>query len=204
MKNILNYLHYTYDPTALILYGSYRDGSNGAGSDFDCLVISSKSGCRHDTSTVDGVVLDAFIYSPEEVSGEIDCNDFLQIHDGSILLDTDGIAEALLCKVRQHLHDLPRKASEEIHNHLAWCDKMLARTQRGDTEGYFRWHWLLHDSLEIYCDICGKHYFGPKKSLRFMAENDPTGYKLYSDALACLDYDHLSAWIWYLQKLAHE
>ena len=45
--------------------------------------------------------------------------------------------------------------------------RMLLRTMRGDVEGYYRWHWLLCDSLEIYFDIKGIHYYGPKKQLHF-------------------------------------
>ena len=55
---------------------------------------------------------------------------------------------------------------------IAWCKKMLARTSRADTEGYYRWHWLLLDSLEIYMDAKRLYYHGPKKALRAMAQMD--------------------------------
>ena len=32
------------------------------------------------------------------------------------------------------------------------CKKMLLRTLRSDAEGLYRWHWVLIDSLEIFCD----------------------------------------------------
>lgn len=43
---------------------------------------------------------------------------------------------------------------------------------REDTDGYYRWHWLLYDSLEIYFDVKGLHYYGPKKALRYMEQTD--------------------------------
>ena len=72
---------------------------------------------------------------------------------------------------------------------------MLVRTARGDAEGYFRWHWLLCDSLEIYFDIKQLYYFGPKKSLRSMAKSDPESYRIYSRALKDWNQASLSEWI---------
>ena len=40
MEAILKYIRERYHPTALILYGSYADGTNGPDSDFDALAIA--------------------------------------------------------------------------------------------------------------------------------------------------------------------
>ena len=41
MEEIINYLNQKYQPLSLILYGSYANGTNNAGSDFDVLVIAA-------------------------------------------------------------------------------------------------------------------------------------------------------------------
>ena len=78
---------------------------------------------------------------------------------------------------------------------------MLLRTMRGDIEGYYRWHWILCDSLEIYFDIKGIHYYGPKKALRFMEENDSEAFHIYSKALLEFKQEGLSDWINYLKTI---
>lgn len=74
----------------------------------------------------------------------------------------------------------------------------------GDAEGLFRWHWLLVDSLEICCDLCGRLYQGPKKSLRWLAAARPEAYALYTDALSRLDAAALERWVAYLEALLDE
>ena len=78
---------------------------------------------------------------------------------------------------------------------------MLARTARGDAEGYYRWHWLLSDRLEIYCDIKHIYYRGPKKALRYMEKNDDGSFRIYLKALESMDRDGLSDWVRYLSEL---
>lgn len=62
MEQILSYLVETYAPKAILVYGSYADGSDNEHSDFDALVISGCQGRSHDMSMVNGVTLDVFVY----------------------------------------------------------------------------------------------------------------------------------------------
>ena len=78
---------------------------------------------------------------------------------------------------------------------------MLVRTQRGDAEGLFRWHWVLTDSLEIFCDVVQHPYRGPKKTLRWLQETYPEGYALYAVALASMEHPALAAWIAYIEEV---
>lgn len=48
-ERILTYIQKTYQPEAVVVYGSFADGSAGAGSDFDALVIAGSRAC-HDAS----------------------------------------------------------------------------------------------------------------------------------------------------------
>ena len=204
MEQIIKFLTEKYQPLTLIVYGSYADGTYDKDSDFDCLIVTRRPSSRHDASIVHGVQLDAFIYAPEELEGNIDPYEFLQIENGSIITDTHGIAILLKEKVRAFLHRLPEKSRDEMLTALEWFEKMVRRTARKDAEGYFRWHWLLCDSLELYCDLTGQRYLGPKKTLSGMERRNPEGFALYYSALRELDEKPLSDWIGYLRKLADQ
>ena len=62
MHHIIEYIKQKYDPCSIILYGSYADGTNNLNSDFDALVLSYNYDQFHDTSFVNGVQLDLFVY----------------------------------------------------------------------------------------------------------------------------------------------
>lgn len=201
MEQIIEYLQQTYAPLGVIVYGSYADGSKNEHSDFDVLVIIQSGVESHDNTIVDGVMLDAYIYPKEKICGEINCEDFIQIFDGRIVLDTDGIAAALQSKVRAYIDNVRPKTYAENKTNVEWCEKMLLRAARGDAEGYFRWHWLLTESLEVYCDLLGERYLGPKKSIKRMQAERPADAKVYEKALAKLDYAALTEWIHHLKTL---
>lgn len=199
---IINYLLETYAPEAVIVYGSYAAGDAGDHSDFDALVITDRAaGRQHDGTCVGHTLLDVFLYPPETFCGDYDPEEFLQICDGKILLDREGRAEALMDRVRDYAASRPRKTEQELRQALAWCEKMLDRTLREDAEGYYRWHWLLTDSLSIYCDVRGVLYRGPKKTLRYMEETDRSAFELYARALKQLDREPLKEWLSYLKEL---
>ena len=197
---IICHLLETYQPDAVITYGSYADGSVNENSDFDALVIAKHSR-KHDASVIDGTVLDVFIYPEEVFQSDYDPKEFIQIFDGNIILDKTGTAGRLKKRVLDYIESRPQKTDEEVRQELGWCEKMLSRTMRGDSEGYYRWHWVLSDSLEIYSDVKGLYYFGPKKALRYMAQADPEAYRIYSRALKEMSGEALSEWIACLKRL---
>ena len=202
MNQILQYLQQTYDPLAVILYGSYANGTNNLNSDFDALVISSNHAQYHDTSFFEGIPLDVFVYPESYFDGDYNCGEFIQIYDGLILADHDDVGKKLQTNVRAYLQNRPRKSRAENQANVDWCRKMFERIKREDAEGFFRWHWVLTDSLEIFCDIMQQPYFGPKKSLKWMEENHPAAFACYRKALQELSADHLEAWIVYLKNQA--
>lgn len=199
MEEILQYLKDRYKPLSIIVYGSFADGSNNENSDFDVLVITENGEEKHDNSVVYGVTLDAFIY-PKCVFDNIAPKEFLQIHGGKIAVDTDEIAKELLESVGEYISDIQPKTYEENKTNVEWCEKMLLRAARGDAEGYFRFHWLLTESLEIYCDVIGERYLGPKKSIIRMQAEDGESAELYKNALSQSDYASLKQWIEHLKQ----
>ena len=201
MERVIKYIKDKYNPLCIILYGSYADGTNNLNSDFDALVIAADHEQFHDTSFVDGVPLDVFVYPSMYFEGEYECEDFVQIHDGRIITDSNGIGKTLQENVRAYLRKLPVKSSEEIQASVDWCVKMFERAKRGDCEGMFRWHWVLIDSLEIFCDIMHHPYFGPKKTLKWMEEKHPKSFDCYKKALQNLDMEWLEEWVVHIKNL---
>ena len=201
MEEIIQYIKEKYNPSGIIVYGSYADGSNNENSDFDAMVIANVTNLTHDNNVINGVELDVFIYPIKTFEGRNNWEDFRQIYNGQVVFDTDGISSNIVNVVRNFMDNNPQKTKSEIQTNIEWCEKMLLRTQRNDTEGYYRWHWLLTDSLEIYFELTGQIYFGPKKSIRKMQMTDTIGFELYEKALKTLDYYNLQQWVCYLRKL---
>ena len=204
MQQIIKYIQDKYHPLSMILYGSYADGTNHLNSDFDALVITADHDEFHDTSLVDGIRLDVFVYPVAYFYRQYACEDFIQIHDGRILADSSGIGKILQAKVQAYLQNRPAKSDAEIQASVDWCLKMFERAKRGDCEGMFRWHWVLTDSLEIFCDILRHPYLGPKKTLKWMEKMHPDSFSCYKRALECLRIDHLLEWILHLENLGKE
>lgn len=197
---ILSYLHNRYAPQAILLYGSYADGSHNAHSDFDALLIADGPAV-HDTSAVDGTLLDVFVYPPETFAGDFDPLDYAQLFDAVIVLDTYGEGARLKQRVLDCLAEQPWKTAAELQQEVAWCRKMALRATRGDAEGLYRAHWLLVDSLEIYMDLRRQRYHGPKKALRRLAQQFPADFACYEAALQSFSPDALSAWVQVLEEL---
>ena len=199
MEQIIEYLNQKYAPLSIILYGSYASGTNNLNSDFDASVISSDHKRFHDTSFVNGVQLDVFVYPATYFDGDYDCEDFIRIFDGKIIADTLEIGRNLQTRVLSYLQNRPAKTDAEIQADIDWCVKMFERVKRCDAEGMFRWHWVLIDSLEIFCEIVHHPYFGPKKTLKWMEENHPAAFELYQKALTEFSMESLENWISFIK-----
>ena len=200
MEQIIEYIKQNYNPISIIIYGSYADGTNNLNSDFDSLVISYDHEQFHDISFVNGIQLDVFVYPVSYFDGEFDCDDFVQIFDGKIIVDINERGKALQMKVISHMQNRPQKSKAEIDASVGWCSKMFERVKRNDVEGMFRWHWVLIDSLEIFCDLMQHPYFGPKKTLKWMEKNRPSAFVCYKNALDNFSINSLEDWIAYIKN----
>lgn len=201
MTEIIEYIKQKYNPISIILYGSYSDGTNNLYSDFDALVISRVKDQVHDTSLVSGVRLDVFVYPLEHFEHQYDCNNFIQLVGGKIIMDTENIGKTLQTVVESYFQNIPHKTESEIKSSIDWCAKMMERSMRNDTEGKYRWHWVLTDSLEIFCDAVKHGYYGPKKSLEWMKTAYPDAFDCYSQALSDFTSESLQKWINYLKNI---
>lgn len=201
MKKILEYIKHKYQPIGIIVYGSYANGTNTPDSDFDAIVISREEDPKHDISIIDNVQLDVFVYPIDYFRQETNIYNFLHISDGVIVYDNNNVCKDFLAKIIKIKNTIKIKSKQEISIDIEWCKKMCRRAERKDAEGLFRMHWVLIDSLEIFCNIINHYYDGPKKSLKFMKDNFPEAYDSYFIALKKSDVLTLTNWINYLDKL---
>lgn len=195
---ILEYLIHTYHPHTIILYGSFQNHSYTSESDFDALLLTEQSTIRYDHNIIEGILLDIWIRTDADFKDVMDYSQYVQIYDGNIVKDDYGLGQLLKKYVREYVerHSVI-DAQEKLHlKELSY--KMLKHTYKQDTEGLYHWHWLLQDSLELYCKIRDHFYFGPKKTLLWIKQNDPTGYSLAKEALCKLDRNDLGTWIDYI------
>ena len=121
LEKIIEYIKQKYNPLSIILYGSYANGTNNLNSDFDALVISYDHEQFHDTSFVNDIQLDVFVYPASYFDGEFDCNNFIQIFDGMIIVDNEERGKTLQMKVRSYLQNRPQKTKAEIDVNVDWC-----------------------------------------------------------------------------------
>lgn len=195
MDKLIDYLKKKYAPIGLIVYGSFADGTNDQNSDLDALLVTADGEEQHDHSQVFGTELDVFIYPRSRFTQDCAVEEFIQIWNGRILMDQEGLLEGLKERANAYIIGYTAKSRAENEHSIAWCEKMLERTKRGDMEGFFRLHWLLIDSLEIYFDLKGQYYFGPKKALRQMRGMDDISAGLYDKALRAPTYENVRGWV---------
>lgn len=197
MEIIYQYLKAQYQPLAIVTYGSFQAGTNDEYSDYDCMVIVDEKERRHDSSVIDGIQLDCFIFTRAEVSGE-DIDAFLTVYDGSIILDTDGIAAGLKERVRAYVAANSVIPEEEKEFIAGWIHKTMHRAKKKDDEGSYRALAFLWESLTDYFLLRNRFYFGSKKAVAYLKEHDPAGYGLYHAAITERTNDAIKAWAEYV------
>ena len=181
LNYIREYLIEKYRCHTIILYGSFANGSHTDESDIDLVCFSDNYNKENDTTVLNGRQLDAWIYSTETMD---DATQFLHIRGGEILLDKKNKCIGFLNNIDKKFAIGPKQLTLKEKDFLKdWLKKMLRRAKKGDTEGNFRYHWMLTDALEIYFDIKGIWYLGPKKSLQWLYENDKEAYDMFDNAL---------------------
>ena len=125
LEQIIEYIKQNYNPISIIIYGSYADGTNNLNSDFDSLVISYDHEQFHDISFVNGIQLDVFVYPVSYFDGEFDCDDFVQIFDGKIIVDINERGKALQMKVISHMQNRPQNQKQKLMQVLAGVVRCL-------------------------------------------------------------------------------
>lgn len=182
IKQVLEYLKHKYKCHMIILYGSYANGTNDDRSDIDIMGFSDDvNNCINDNSIINGVELDSWIYNTSDMTN---VEDFIHILDGKVLLDEQEKSSTFFNRIQELYDRGPVKMSSNDKEHsVKWLNRMFNRCKKKDLEAYYRHHWLVVESLQIYFDIRGLWYLGSKKSLEWLKEHDLQAYELYALAL---------------------
>jgi len=64
-----------------------------------------------------------------------------------------------------------------------WIKKTMHRAEKNDDEGNYRALAFLWESITDYFLLRDMFYFGSKKAVAYLKENDILGYRLYHDAI---------------------
>ncbi|WP_281816867.1 nucleotidyltransferase domain-containing protein [Vallitalea longa] len=176
-----NYLVEKYNCHIIILYGSYARGDYTPESDIDIICFADDTHNCNDTEVFNGKQLDVWIYDTKCLNHP---EDYLHILNNKILFDSKDMAKDFIGKIDKIYKNGPEKLDENKKQfHRDWLKKMYNRSKKGDIEGIYRHHWMMKDSLEIYFELKGKWFLGVKNSLKWMQENDKTGYDLFKEAI---------------------
>lgn len=195
VSGILRYLIETHNPRAIIITGSYADGTYNETSDFDCWLIGREENrARHDTSIVNGVELQAEIY-PMHYFMNLPMRRIEFFTDVVIAYDPEGAAQEFMDHVHQRLQQDPCMPPEKKAQTMAYLEKMLRRAARQDFHGDLRGHLMLFQSMEYWCDFSDRVYLGSKKTLRCMEQVDPESAAIFRRAMRSFDLKDMQAWI---------
>ena len=197
MEQIIEYLKNTYQPLSILLYGSYADGTNDESSDFDCMIIVREKTKNHDDSFIDGVQLDCFIFTEEQVKDEGDIDVFLTVYDSNIVLD-NGLGAELKGRVRKYVEEHTVIPDDEKEIISSWIKKMMRRVEKNDDEGNMRAVSFLAESLVDYFLLRDMFYFGSKKAIHYIKENDRDGYDLFHHAVTAKNNGDIIKWAEYI------
>lgn len=170
-----------YKCKAIILYGSYADGTNKKNSDLNILCFAEVEKMIRDTSVFNGVQLDLWVCPMDCINGY---QTLSKLYEGEVLYEIDNIGSILLDKVKTHVEREFEISREEVERLKLWCYKMLDGIAIGNIEGNYRKIWLTNDLLPIYFQMKKRWFLGPKKSFEWLKEHDKKVYfmfeKLYS------------------------
>jgi hypothetical protein len=167
-----------YKPHTIILYGSRAREDFTPSSDIVVCFVNGATPIQ-DAREFEGFYLDAWVYGSDAMSASTD--ELLRVADGYCLYDCEGHGEAFLKQLQQRIEQGPKLLSSSERQHTKqWVDKMLERAKSSDVESLYRRYWLAVDLLQIYFDLRGQWYWGPKKSLIWLREHDSIGYHLFS------------------------
>lgn len=182
IDSALDYVTRQYHPSLVVLYGSFATQTQTATSDIDMLVFCAHPQTAHDAISIQGHRLDAWIHS---LSSLDNLAPFIHAYPLQVLLDSDNVAghmSANILALRQrHTKTLNAEERTQLIN---WIDKMLSRADSDSIESNYRYHWLLHDLPELFCNFRGEYFDGPVKTLRRMQNTHPALHAHYAALLA--------------------
>jgi hypothetical protein len=188
LPRLVAYLRERHACHTVLLYGSVSRGEDGPESDVDVMGFREGGPSENDTSDFEGRRLDVWIKPVAELTAAVEGGAepreaFLHVAGGIPLADPQGLLAKLLEAVGREA-EAPVPMDPKQREFLSgWCRKMVKRAEKGDSEGDFRLHWLLNDSLGIAFRYLERRYPGPKAALRELARLHPDLHARFVSAL---------------------
>lgn len=119
--------------------------------------------------------------------------------DGFCLYDTAGHGAHFLSKIRASFKKSQAVEPLEKNNRLLWHQKMLARAENDDIEGKYRRIWLIYALLEDYFVLRDLPYEGPKKSFKYLHQNDRKVFDVFDAAMSSATQGDLEKLVTYIR-----
>jgi hypothetical protein len=166
----------------VILYGSWARGQATASSDLDLLCVRRDGPNGRDARILDGVYVDAFIYS--EASLATPEPGLLRVLGGWVLCEADGYGTALLSRLQSLFLRGPEPLADDVRQAmLLWSSKMLDRFRglRGLEPSYWRMQ-LFTQALEDYFALRGSWFPGPKAAFVWLHQHDAPAHQQFERA----------------------
>ena len=192
--SVIRYLEEKYAPVAILVYGSYADGTQDEYSDFDCMLIVDEKKADIDCSEVNGVTLDCRLFTVFETYAE-DLDPFLPAYDSVILKDRVGAGKILKDRVRAYVESIRVCPAEEKRQIISWSTKVLRRMEKRDEQGNYRAIELLQQSLSDYFRLRDMYYPGSRKAIRWLKEHDEAGHELFREAVLLRTNSSIGEWV---------
>ena len=115
----------------------------------------------NDTSIIDGVQLDVWVVNSSQLERP---EEYLHIINNEVLFDSRGESAEFLDGINRIYEEGPEPISENQRKFIrSWLIKMQKRSLHDDTEGLYRYHWMLTESLEMYFKLNNLWFLGVKK-----------------------------------------
>ena len=165
--------------TAVLLYGSRSRGHQHAHSDYDLLAVGGAAGEGLRWS-YGGLDLDIELAGPalweEPLEGR------LYLSQGVILLDRDGSLRIWLERLQQRRAQGPTPLSPGLRlREAAWLERMILRSQSGDSVAALRRAALAARLPELAVEILGRWPGSPRQNLELLLVEWPALAQVLED-----------------------
>lgn len=180
LTEIKNYLIKTHNPLIIIVHGSFANNSYDDLSDIDVLCFADVQEEIFDCNIIKKYPLDCLIKPLKELNKP---ENYLYINNYLILIDFEDKGLNFVKEINLLKTNSPILTTNEKEHLIYWINKMIKRSEINSTDGNYRYIWLLYDFLELYCKFNNIFYNGPKKTIKYLAENDIEIFNQYDELL---------------------
>lgn len=174
-------LHATYNPKVIILHGSYGRGEHTETSDIDIVCFCDDIPNHRYSYMSQDKYVDVHLFPVSFLDNLHD--ESFYFDDGIVVYDTNNMGRDYLVKIQQFIATNNQNISTSEKHHIGmWVTKMLDRSQVDGVHGAYRRIWLQRELLKIYFEMRDLWYFGPKRALIYLDQNDQRVYKMFDEA----------------------